>query len=47
VGAVVDGAVWCQTFLDYHYPEAVRILDLPHAPQWNVAERNGSAAGAR
>jgi len=31
VGAVVDGAVWCQTFLDYHYPEAVRILDLPHA----------------
>lgn len=31
VGAVVDGALWCQTFLDYHYPEAVRILDLPHA----------------
>lgn len=31
VGAVVDGAPWCQTFLDYHSPEAVRILDLPHA----------------
>lgn len=31
VGAVVDGALWCQAFVDYHYPEAVRILDLPHA----------------
>jgi hypothetical protein len=33
VGAVVDGADWCQTFIDYHYPEAVRILDLPHAAE--------------
>jgi hypothetical protein len=24
VGAVVDGAVWCQSFIDLHYPEAVR-----------------------
>lgn len=31
VGAVVDGAAWCQTFVDGHYPEAVRILDFPHA----------------
>ncbi len=31
VGAVVDGAEWGQTFLAYHSPEAVRILDLPHA----------------
>ena len=31
VGAVVDGAEWCQSFIDYHYAEAVRILDLPHA----------------
>lgn len=33
VGAVVDGADWCQGFIDYHYPEAVRILDLPHAAE--------------
>lgn len=33
VGAVVDGADWCQTFIDYHHPEAVRILDLPHAAE--------------
>ncbi len=33
VGAVVDGAPWCQTFVDYHYPEAVRILDFPHAAE--------------
>lgn len=31
VGAIVDGALWCQGFLDYHCPEAVRILDFPHA----------------
>ena len=31
VGAVVDGAVWCQSFIDLHYPEAVRILDFAHA----------------
>jgi hypothetical protein len=33
VGAVVDGADWCQTFVDYHYPEARRILDLSHAAE--------------
>jgi hypothetical protein len=33
VGAVVDGAEWCQTFIDYHYGEAVRILDHPHAAE--------------
>lgn len=33
VGAVVDGAEWCQSFIDYHYVEAVRILDLPHAAE--------------
>jgi hypothetical protein len=31
VGAVVDGADWCQSFIDLHAPEAVRILDFPHA----------------
>jgi hypothetical protein len=31
VCAVVDGADWCQHFLDWHCPDAVRILDFPHA----------------
>jgi hypothetical protein len=31
LGAVVDGAEWCQTFLDLHAAQAVRILDFPHA----------------
>lgn len=33
VGAVVDGAEWCQSFIDYQYAEALRILDLPHAAE--------------
>lgn len=37
VGAVVDGADWCQSFIDYHYSEAVRILDLPHAAEYLTA----------
>jgi len=31
VVAVVDGAQWCQSFLDYHLPHVVRVLDFPHA----------------
>lgn len=31
VAAVVDGAAWCQSFIDLHAPRAVRILDFPHA----------------
>jgi hypothetical protein len=31
VVGVVDGAVWCQGFLDYHRPDAVRVLDFAHA----------------
>lgn len=31
VAAVVDGAEWIQGFLDLHCPDAVRILDFPHA----------------
>ena len=27
----VDGSEWCQGFLDYHRPDAVRVLDFPHA----------------
>lgn len=31
VAAVADGAPWCQGFFDLHTPDAVRILDFPHA----------------
>lgn len=31
VAGVMDGAPWLQSFLDYHRPDAVRILDAPHA----------------
>jgi hypothetical protein len=31
VGAVTDGADWIQGFIDLHRPDAVRILDFPHA----------------
>ncbi|MGI8406558.1 MAG: hypothetical protein ACR2OE_17645 [Thermomicrobiales bacterium] len=31
VVAVSDGATWCQRVVDWHRPDAVRILDLPHA----------------
>ncbi len=33
VAGVVDGAPWCQSFLDAHCPEAVRVLDFAHAAQ--------------
>ena len=41
VCAVVDGAPWLQEFIDLHRPDAVRILDFPHA-----AEHLGQAAEA-
>jgi len=31
VVAVTDGRLWCQGFIDFHRPDAVRILDFPHA----------------
>ena len=31
VCAVVDGAPWIQDFIEGHRPDAVRILDWPHA----------------
>jgi hypothetical protein len=37
VGAVVDGAGWCQSFVDLHYPAAVRILDFAHAAEYLTA----------
>ena len=33
VCAVTDGAEWIQGFIDLHRPDAVRILDFPHAAQ--------------
>lgn len=33
VCAVMDGAEWLQPFVDHHRPDAVRILDFPHAAQ--------------
>ena len=27
----MDGSDWLQGFTDYHCPQAVRILDFPHA----------------
>jgi hypothetical protein len=33
VAAVLDGAAWLQGFVDLHRPDAVRILDFPHAAQ--------------
>jgi len=33
VAAVLDGAVWQQGFVDLHRPDAVRILDFPHAAE--------------
>src|SRR5262245_15270354 len=33
VAAVSDGAEWIQGFVDYHCPDARRILDFPHAAQ--------------
>jgi len=33
VAAVMDGADWEQNFIDFHCPQAVRILDFAHAVQ--------------
>jgi hypothetical protein len=33
VAAVTDGAEWLQGFIDYHRPDATRILDFSHAAQ--------------
>jgi hypothetical protein len=34
VVGVCDGADWCQGFLDFHRPDAVRVLDFPHAVEY-------------
>ncbi len=33
VVAPMDGSRWLQGFLDYHRPDAVRVLDFPHAAE--------------
>jgi len=33
VAAVTDGAEWEQGFIDFHCPQAMRILDFPHAAE--------------
>jgi hypothetical protein len=37
VCGVCDGAEWEQKFIDYHRPDAVRILDFPHATEYVAA----------
>ena len=34
VVAVNDGAEWIQNTIDYHVPDAVRVLDFPHAQEY-------------
>jgi hypothetical protein len=34
VVAVMDGAGWLQKFLDFHRPDAIRVLDFPHAVEY-------------
>jgi len=47
VAGVVDGAEWCQAFLDAHRPDAVRILDFPHAARgWAAVQRRELRDGA-
>jgi hypothetical protein len=44
VVAVNDGAKWLQSFIDYHCPKAVRILDFAHA-LGHVAEAGKAVLG--
>jgi hypothetical protein len=44
VVAVNDGAQWLQSFIDYHCPKAVRILDFAHA-LGHVAEAGKAVLG--
>lgn len=34
VASISDGAEWIQGFVQFHRPDAVRILDLPHAAEY-------------
>jgi len=37
VAAAADGAVWCQGVFDQYRPDALRILDFPHAGEYVAA----------
>jgi hypothetical protein len=41
VCAVTDGAIWLQHFIDLHRPDALRILDFPHAAEYVSAIGEG------
>jgi hypothetical protein len=48
---VQDGADWLQAFVDLHRPDAVRILDFPHAAEYisaigQAAREAGTALAA-
>ena len=45
VVAVMDGADWLQRFVDFHRPDAIRILDFPHAVEY-LARASHEAHGA-
>jgi len=45
VVAVSDGAIWCQGFIDWQCPDAVRVLDFPHAVE-HLAGAAQAALGA-
>lgn len=45
VVAVQDGALWIQSFVDYHCPQAVRVIDFAHA-QGYVAKVGRAIHGA-
>ena len=45
VCGVNDGAVWQQGFMDYHRPDAVRILDWGHSSEY-IAEAGQAVYGA-
>lgn len=45
VVAVNDGAMWIQSFIDYHCPQAIRVLDFAHA-QEHVAAVGRAIYGA-
>lgn len=45
--AVTDGAVWLQHFIDLHRPDAVRILDFPHAAEYVSAIGEAVRASGR
>ena len=34
VVAINDGAIWIQSFIDYHCPQAIRVIDFAHAQSY-------------